>query len=140
MHAFAPSSFFDVDFSGAGTGMAGEFTSVSGLGMEFEYETFNEGGSNYPRVFFKGVKPQTLVFEQGTVTTADTFAAWVDEINRGIMRPLDGIILLKDHTGEVMRKWTIVNAMLTKYVGPNLDSMRVQLAVNRIEFQYGGCI
>ncbi|MDR2616141.1 MAG: phage tail protein, partial [Oscillospiraceae bacterium] len=133
MYDFAPSSFFEVHFEGSGIGMGGEFTSVSGLGMEFEYETYNEGGRNYPRSFFKGVVPQTLVLEQGTVTTFDAFAAWVAEINLGVTRTLDGIVLLKDHTGQTMREWTIIDAMLTKYIGPSLDSSRVQLAVNRIE-------
>jgi phage tail-like protein len=140
LYAFAPSSFFEVYFSGAGIGMAGEFTSVSGLGMEFEYETYNEGGRNYPRSFFKGVVPQTLVLEQGTVTTVDAFSLWMTEINAGIMRPLDGIVLLKDHNGDIMREWTIIDAMLTKYIGPSLDSARAELAVNRIEFRYNGCV
>jgi phage tail-like protein len=108
--------------------------------MQFDYETYNEGGSNYPRSFFKGVVPQTLVLEQGTVTTVDAFSLWVAEINAGIMRPLDGIVLLKDNAGELMREWTILDAMLTKYIGPSLDSTRVALAVNRIEFRYNGCI
>jgi phage tail-like protein len=140
LHAFVPTAFFDVYFVGIGIGMAGEFTSVSGLGMEFEYETYNEGGTNYPRRFFKGVAPQTLVLEQGTVTTMDAFAAWVAEINLGITRTLDGIVILKDHTGAPMREWTIIGAMLTKYIGPSLDSMQAQLAVNRIELLYNGCM
>lgn len=139
MYDFVPGAFFKVYFNGAAVGMAGEFTSVSGLGMEIEYDTYSEGGSNYPRRFFKRAVPQTLVLEQGTVTTVDAFSTWMMEVNLGITRELDGEIMLTDNTGEVKRTWTIVGATLTKYVGPNLNSMQSELAVNRIEFQYNGC-
>jgi phage tail-like protein len=139
MYGFVPSSFFSVYFDGLGIGMSGEFTSVSGLGVEFEWETYQEGGSSYPRRFLKGVVPQTLVLEQGTVTTFDNFSTWMLEINQGITRSLDGIVIMRDHAGAVVRNWTIIEAMPTKYVGPALTSLQSTLAVTRVEFLYNGC-
>jgi phage tail-like protein len=142
MSDYVPTSYFEVIFPvvGAGAGMTGKFLSVSGLGMQFEYETYSEGGRNYPRRFFKGVVPQTLILEQGTVTTFDAFAMWVNLINLGSTMTIDGFILLKDHTGETKREWTIVGAMVSKYMGPSLNSMRSELAVSRIEMIYNGCL
>ena len=57
-------AYFDVLLVGVGALLAGGFTSVSGLGMEADYEVYTEGGSNYPRFFFKNTKPQRLVLEQ----------------------------------------------------------------------------
>jgi phage tail-like protein len=139
MYGFVPSAFFNVIFDGLGIGMSGEFTSVSGLGVEFEWETYSEGGRNYPRRFFKGIVPQTLVLQQGTVTSYDEFSMWMSEINLGITRTLDGLVSLCDHTGKVMRVWTVVGAMPTKYVGPSLNSLQSELAVTSIEFIYNGC-
>ena len=93
----------------------------------------------YPRYFFKNAVPQTLVLEQGTATSVDTFSLWVDLVNAGMSIPLGGIITLNDGRGIPMRTWTIAGAHITKYVGPSLDSNNVQLAVNRIELLYGGC-
>ena len=139
MDNFTSGAYFDVILGGVPVGMSGRFTSVSGLGMQFEYEAVREGGSMYPRYFFKNAVPQTLVLEQGTVTTVDTFSLWVTMVNSGISVPLAGVIILKDHKGIPMRTWTIAGAHITRYVGPSLDSNNVQLAVNRIELLYGGC-
>lgn len=136
---FASGAYFDVYLGGNPVGMSGRFTSVTGLGMQFDYETVQEGGSMYPRYFFKNAVPQTLVLEQGTVTTVDTFSLWVDMVNAGMSVPLAGVIMLNSHKGEVMRTWAIVGAHIVRYVGPSLDSNNAQLAVNRIELLYGGC-
>ena len=139
MEDFASGAFFDVLLGGNPLGMSGRFTSVSGLGMQFEYDTVMEGGSMYPRYFFKNAVPQTLVLEQGTVTTVDTFSLWVDLVNSGVDVPLAGTITLCSHEGRPMRTWVIAGAHIVRYVGPSLDSNQAQLAVNRIELLYGGC-
>lgn len=135
-----PNTYFEVAFGVPSVGMSGYFTSVTGLGMEFEYETYNEGGVPYPRSFFKNVVPQTLVLEQGTVTTVDGFATWVGMMNAGRRMPLNGLVFLKDHTGATKRTWLIENAMVVKYIGPSLNSMQPELAVSRIEISHNGCI
>lgn len=60
MAEYLSGAYFEVFLAGAGAVLAGRFTAVSGLGMELEYETYNEGGLNYPRFFFKETKPQVL--------------------------------------------------------------------------------
>ena len=140
MADFVPTPYFEVVFGGIGPGMSGQFTSVSGLTMEYEYETYLEGGSNYPRQFFKNAVPQKLILEQGTVTTVDSFAEWMHMVNLGITAVLNGVVLLKDHTGAVKRQWTVMGAFLVKYVGPELNSLKSELAVSRIELLHNGCI
>ena len=142
MPDYVPTSYFEVTFNDTSsiTGLSGQFTSVSGLGIEFEYETYTEGGSNYPRHFFKSVVPQTLVLEQGTVTTTDSFSAWIAEINSGMATPLNGTITLKNHAGEAKRSWVVQEALPVKYIGPSLNSMQSELAVSRIELRHNGCM
>lgn len=94
----------------------------------------------FPRHFIKNIVPQTLVLEQGTVTTVDGFAAWMHSMNLGMRLPINGIISLKDHQGNTRRTWMISDALLSKYVGPTLNSTQPELAVSRIELQYNGCI
>lgn len=139
MSDYVASTFFEVILAGVGIGLSGEFTTVSGLGVEFEYETYTEGGSNYPRRFFKSVVPQTLVLEQGTVTTVDAFSAWIAAVNQGISMPVNGMVILKDHTGAPKRSWFVQDAQVLRYIGPSLDSINPQLAVTRIELSHNGC-
>jgi len=142
MEQFVSGSYFEVLIIGVPVGpflgTSGKFTRISGLGVEFEYEYYNEGGNNFQRAFFKQAKQQTLVMEQGTVTDFDQLSLAVNLINLGTDVSFTIEVMLKDYTGKVARTWTIVGARLTKYEGPSLDSNQSELAVSRIEFQYSG--
>ena len=137
--AFLSGAFFDVLLVGACPPIAGSFTSVSGLGMALDYETYQEGGSLYPRFFFNGPKPQTLVLEQGVVTSFDGISLLMGMCNQGMSIPLGGTISLKNRFGETQRVWTVVGAYLQRYVGPDLNSNQPALAVSRIELLHNGC-
>ena len=140
MADYVPTSYFEVLFGSQIAGLSGQFTQISGLGMEFEYETYTEGGSNYPRYFLKNIVPQILRLQQGTVTTVDAFSIWLAGINSGMSLPLSGVIMLKDHTGELKRIWEVLGAYPVKYLGPTLNSLTSELAVSVIELKHNGCL
>lgn len=137
--SYLSGAYFEVHLEGKDIVLDGNFTSVSGLGMEVEYEVFNEGGLNYPRFFFKTSKPQILVLEQGVVTEEDALSYLMEQANEGRAIPLGGTVTLKDSFNEEQRVWTIEEAYIQKYVGPMLNSNEATLAVNRIELIYNGC-
>lgn len=132
-------AYFDVFLAGAGAVLAGGFLSVSGLDMEADYEVYTEGGSNYPRFFFKNVIPQHLVLEKGVITSVDSMSLLMGMVNQGMSIPLAGAIILRDSFGTPQREWTIVGAHLQKYVGPQLNSNQASQAVSRVELIYNGC-
>lgn len=132
-------AYFDVVLIGVGVVLAGGFLSVSGLDMEADYEVYTEGGSNYPRFFFKNVVPQHLVLEKGVITTVDSMSILMGMVNQGMSIPLAGTIILRDSFGSPQREWTIVGAHLQKYVGPQLNSNQASQAVSRVELIYDGC-
>ena len=139
MAGYYSNGYFDVALFGTGPPLTGRFTSVSGLGMEVEYEVYNEGGSSYPRYFLKEVKPQILVLEQGVITDADSASLLMGMVNSGMCVPMAGIITLNDNQGVPVRSWSIVGAHLKKYVGPDLNSNQPVLAVTRLELMHNGC-
>lgn len=132
-------AYFDVFLVGVGAVLAGGFLSVSGLDMEADYEVYTEGGSNYPRFFFKNVVPQHLVLEKGVITSVDSMSLLMGMVNQGMSIPLAGTIILRDSFGSPQREWTIVGAHLQKYVGPQLNSNQASQAVSRVELIYNGC-
>ena len=132
-------AYFDVMLIGTGAVLAGGFLSVSGLDMEVDYEVYTEGGSNYPRFFFKNTKPQTLVLERGVITTVDSVSLLMAMVNQGMSIPLAGAIILRDSFGTAQREWSVVGAHLQKYVGPQLNSNQASAAVSRIELIHNGC-
>lgn len=131
-------SYFDVLLVGAGAVLAGGFLSVSGLDMEVDYEVYNEGGSFYPRYFYKSAKPQVLVLEQGVVTSVDSASLLMAFVNQGMSIPLAGTIILKDSFGKAQRVWSVVGAHLRKVTGPQMNSNQPGLAVTRIELMHNG--
>lgn len=137
--AYLSGAYFEVQLSGKDVTIEGAFTSVSGLNMEIEYDVFSEGGSNYPRFYFKQTKPQILTLEQGVVTDTDAVSTLMTSSSSGAAIPLSGTITLKDSFGNDQRQWIISDAYLQKYIGPTLDSNQPALAVNRMEFIYNGC-
>ena len=139
MAEYLSGAYFEVFLAGVGAVLAGRFTAVSGLGMELEYETYNEGGLNYPRFFFKEVKPQVLTLQEGVVTSVDSVSLLMGMCNQGMSVPLAGTVILKDSFGTSQRVWSIVGAHLQKYMGPELDANQAAVAVSRIELVYNGC-
>ena len=135
-----PTSFFDVYLFGPGVLLEGKFTSVSGLGTEVEYDTYLEGGSDFPRYFLKNVKQKVLSLEQGLMTVYDGASDLMMMTNLGMCVPLTGTIILRDSFGNLVREWTIIEAYLQKYEGPQLNSNQAAMAVNRIELIYNGCL
>ena len=139
MAEYLSGEYFEVFLAVAGAVLAGRFTAVSGLGMELEYETYNEGGLNYPRFFFKETKPQVLTLQEGVVTDVDSVSVLMGMCNQGMSVPLAGTVILKDSFGAPQRVWNIVGAHLQKYMGPELDANQAAVAVSRIELLYNGC-
>lgn len=133
-------AYFDVSLYGTGAALTGEFTSVFGLGMEADYDVYTEGGSGYPRYFFKNTRPRHLVLEQGVLTNTDGMSLLMVMVNQGMSVPMAGFVILRNSFGEPVREWSIAGAHLMRYEGPRLDSNHVHLAVNRIEFLYNGCV
>ena len=135
---YVSGAYFEVNIGGI-SGLSGKFTSVKGLGMALEYETYFEGGCMSPHFLVGNAIPQQLILEQGTVTEKDEFSKWIKEVNSGISLPTSGDITLKDAAGNEMRSWHINDAVLVSYTGPELDSNEPQLAVSRVVLMYGGC-
>ena len=136
---FLSGAYFEVALTGENVDLTGRFTSVSGLNMEVEYEIYNEGGSSYPRFFYKESKPQVLVLEQGVHVDGDGFSRLMEQCVQGQVLPLSGPVTLKDSSGVSQRTWVITGAYLQKYMGPELNSNQAALAVSRVELLYNGC-
>lgn len=140
MSEIAQSSFFKLVLGGnGGLVLTGSFERVSGLGMQFEYESYMEGGSSVPVQFVKAAVSQRLVLECGTDVSYDALSTWMNLISLGTTVKLAGTISLCDQRGDVKRMWVITNAYPVRYVGPELDSNKTSAAVSTLELIYGGC-
>ena len=58
MSDYVANTYFEVMFGAPALGLSGRFTSVSGLAMEFEYETVNEAVAPTPGSFLRISSPR----------------------------------------------------------------------------------
>ncbi|MGN1340076.1 MAG: phage tail protein [Oscillospiraceae bacterium] len=115
----------------------GNFSSVSGLGAEIEYEEFREGGNFTSPVYLpKGVKYDRIVLQRGTVTL-EPLALWCTSVQWGMQLRYPMIITMMDAKHIPVKIWTVLDAMPVKVDYTPLDAMSNQVVVTSVEFVHG---
>ena len=123
-----------------GADLDGNFSSVQGIGFEFEMETYAEGGRNDGPLFFRrNTAPQRLVREGGIMSSFQ-MELWMRAAMLGTTTPVLGLIQLCNEKGVPMHGWTIADAYPVKYEGPILNALEGQVAVSRIELMHTGLL
>lgn len=114
------------------------FTKVSGLDVEIEFETYNEGGVNDgPLEFIMSRRNGNLVLERG-VGNKMGLIKWFEDIQVGKITKKSGTIDLKDSNGKTLRSWTFEGAYPIKWSGPSMDASGQDVALEVLELSYGG--
>ena len=132
--------YFSLSFSGDPSDSEASFKEVSGLSMELETETIEEGGVNdYVHVVPKRRKHQNLVLKRGftvdkglTDWCEDTiYGALIDEIE-----PETITVKLLKADGQPLKSWSFYGAWPVKWsLGP-FDSEKNEIIVESVEFAY----
>ena len=114
----------------------GLFSTCSGLGIEVETETFKEGGNNAyahilpTRLNFSNVQPTRALVPQSAEITN-----WINTITTGIQRPTVEICALRPDQSLIVR-WTLYNALPTRWTAPQFDPSRGEAAFELVEIAY----
>ncbi|MGH9187366.1 MAG: phage tail protein [Acidimicrobiales bacterium] len=107
----------------------GWFTEVSGLEVEVEVETIEEGGENsFVHKVPGRMKWPDLVFKRG-LTQSDNLFEWLDgsagaglEAAGNTLKRSTGAITLLSRAGKALRAWEIEGAFPVKWTGPTFAS------------------
>lgn len=116
----------------------GGFSECSGLQMEAEVQDFNEGGMNtHSWKFFTRAKQANLVLKRGIVNKV--LWDWYQSLRQGKMIFRNGTILVFDATGTTpVMEFQVMQAFPTKWVGPDLNAMQNNVAVETLELAHQG--
>ena len=118
----------------------GNFSAVSGLGSEIEYEEYHEGGNFTSPVYLpKGVRYEHIVLQRGTVTL-EPLTLWLTSVQAGMQLRYPMIITMMDERQIPVKIWTVLDAMPVKVDYSPLDAMSSQVAVTTVEFVHGEII
>ncbi|MGB8956733.1 MAG: phage tail protein [Tumebacillaceae bacterium] len=114
-----------------------QFSEVSGLQSEIEYEEYNEGGNNhFTHRFPKRTKTSPLVLKRGVSLNTAPLWAWYQAMAYGTPKVLNGAIVLVDERENPIGRWVFVEGYPSKYSGPDLNAMRSEVAIETLEIVY----
>jgi len=115
----------------------GYFTEVSGLGLEVETMTYNEGGRNdMVHKLPTRMKHPNLVLKRG-VTSVKDLEQWAKACFMGPDRK-EITLTMYDQQLEKIRTWSFKNAYPVKWTGPSFNSAQSTMATEVIEIVHDG--
>lgn len=117
--------------------LRGNFTQVSGLNAEIEYDIYNEGGNFTSPVYMpRSMKYANIVLQRGTVSL-EPLTMWFAEVQLGMHCRYPMVITMLNNSRLPVKIWTVMDVMPIKVDWSPMDAMSDQVAVTTIEFIHG---
>jgi phage tail-like protein len=115
----------------------GWFTECTGLQVEWEVFSYDEGGLNdYSHKFRGRAKHQNLVLKRG-VTYEDALLSWFQQCRDHAERK-DITVELIGPDGKPVRTWQFMSAFPVKWQGPALNAASANAATETLEIAHHG--
>lgn len=143
--SLAPGGLSSALFLGAGMALGlpsdAAFTSISGLGVEMEYETVRGGGYNNTVYHLpKGVVRSKLILKRGLAPYSSPLMQWCLKTGSGYMFsvPMTLIVQLLDKNPKKppVMVWMIYNALPAKWEIDELDAKKSDIVFETIEIVF----
>jgi phage tail-like protein len=111
------------------------FSEVSGLSIEYETITYNDGlsyrdGTKYMPGFGTPVK---LTLKKGIVRKDSYLLNWISSVRLNTVSKRDITIDLLDETGNAVVSWRVVNAFPYKLAAPSFDATKNEVAIESLD-------
>jgi phage tail-like protein len=114
------------------------FTTVRGLEVRMEPESYQEGGVNdYAHQLPTRTDSPRLVLERG-VTDSEAFLTWIRGVAPGTVGRQDGRVVVLDETGQEVRGYQFLRAYPVRWSGPELSASQGAVAVESVELVHEG--
>ncbi|MGE5381389.1 MAG: phage tail protein [Methylocystaceae bacterium] len=126
---------FKVELDGL---LVADFSEVSGLEAETEYQVIREGGVNdYEHHFVTIRKYPPLVLRRG-FTNGSELWNWYEATIKGKFQRKNGSIILLDASGKEKYRWNFLQSYPVKWVGPQLKADAIEVAIESLEIVHQG--
>jgi phage tail-like protein len=116
----------------------GGFSEVSGLSVEMEPETYEEGGVNDHVHKLPGRADYPNLTLRRGMTDSATLSRWTQRTVDGSVTRMDGVLFLLDETGDIGWGWAFVDAYPVSWSGPELSADSSSVAVETLELAHHG--
>jgi len=113
------------------------FLSVSGLSVEYDFESYKEGGENrFEHKLPVRTRYADLVLRRGMLTSSDVINWFKAALQNREFQPADITISLLNEKAEILRSWMIVQAIPKKWQISDFNSTDNAIVVETIELAY----
>lgn len=118
--------------------IAGGFTEVSGLTIETEVESVEEGGANdIVYKLPKGTKYTDITLKHG-LSDFDLIWRWYQDVINGKIVRKNGVIYIFDQKGDIGVQWGFLEAFPFKWVGPTFNASSSTVATETMVLTHHG--
>lgn len=113
------------------------FQSVSGLSVEYEYESFKEGGENrFEHKLPVRTRYSDLVLKRGMLVNSGVIKWFVDAFGNREFSPADISVILMNEAGDPLRTWNIAHAIPKKWIVSDLNATENSIVIETMELTY----
>ena len=113
------------------------FRDVSGLTMELEEETYNEGGENrFSHKFPVRGRYPDLVLKRGLLVDSGLRGWVLDAVQNLVIQPVTVWVTLLDETHAPLQTYTVVGAWPKKWVISDFNAESSELVIETLELAY----
>jgi phage tail-like protein len=135
---YPPAGFhFKVEFSGIGNDNDTRFQSVSGLTIEYDTESFKEGGEN--RFEYKlpvRTKYADISLKRGLLTSSAVIDWCLKAFENREFQPATVIISLLNDTHTAIKRWEVVDAWPKKWSVSDFNAQENSIVVETLDLAY----
>lgn len=131
--------YYKVEFSNEVTSNRNDtrFQSVSGLSVEYDYESYREGGENrFEHKLPVRTKYSDLILKRGMLQDSQVINWFLDAFRDRQFKPADLVIILLNEKGEPLRSWKVAGAVPKKWTVSDLVSTDSSIVVETLELTY----
>jgi phage tail-like protein len=113
------------------------FQSVSGLSVEYDYESYKEGGENrFEHKLPIRTKYADLVLKRGMLLDSSVMKWFLDAFNNRIFKPATITVNLMNEKSEPLRSWNVVDAIPKKWLVSDLNATENGIVIETMELTY----
>lgn len=114
-----------------------QFRDISGLSMELEEQSFNEGGENrFSHKFPVRGRYPDLVLKRGLLVDSGLRQWVVDAVQNLVIAPATVWVTLLDEAHEPLQTYTVVGCWPKKWVVSDFSAESSQIVVETLELAY----
>lgn len=120
--------------------LRGNFSMVSGLTQEIEYDVYNEGGNfTDPIMLPKGMKYSNIVLQRGTVSM-EPLVKWYETVKSGVYLKYPMLVTMMDDKRRPVKIWTVLDTIPVNVEYTPMNAMGDSIAVTTVELVHGSVI